>query len=63
MPTLVALGACRANAGGSFTRFSGLFAFYNPLYGRCGVSDGPRPSQDLEVGLVGGALFFITGVS
>ena len=59
----MALVACRADAGGSFTRFSVLFAFYNPHYGRCGVSDGPRPSQDLEVSLVGGALFFIAGVS
>jgi len=63
VPTSAALVACRADAGGSPTRFSGLFAFYNPVYGRCGVSDGPRTSQDLEVSLVGDALFFITGVS
>ena len=59
----MALVACRADAGGSFTRFSGLFAFYNPLYGRRSVSDGACLSQDLEISLVGGALFFIAGVS
>ena len=63
VPTWVVLVACRADGGGSSTRFSGLFAFYNPLYGRLSVSDGACLSQDLEISLVGGALFCITGVS
>ncbi len=59
----MALAAFRADAVSFSTLFFDLFAFYNSLYRRCGVPYGPRPGQDLEVSLVGGALFFIAGVS